>query len=402
MRIRSRWLALVALALHSASFAALSESARKADAELNATYERLTAGLNAEQKQSLRNAQRAWIAFRDSACSFESRLKASAPRDSACVQALTLERLAHLRRYEASLKIVTTESALTSPPAASQCRLDNLPAGFTVQAVGVYEGAIDTDVQLTSSGNETKVTEVVVNHSRADVVLVLMAYDPVVWHIKRTSDSRIAAVIVGGYHTQAVLGIERSVPLLISTHEGRRDCGKYFYAYEAGPSLLQANEMVRRVTGREIDHLWSNYKGSRVYVGTPPAASVMLKSSSDYRPEDYTDLPRFPSGQKGIDRLIELGLMRRALPQDLDAWVEKASARYKKFNPNLAVAPPSGPRGTYVVLGKTRFPAGLYGGNSVAFLIPPGIPLPDGTPGHSAVYYLEDGSCRGAVCPEGR
>ena len=40
----------------------------------------------------------------------------------------------------------------------------------------------------------------------------------------------------------------------------------------------------------------------------------------------------------------------------------------------------------------------LFGGHSVAFLIPAGIPTPEGNPGHSAVYFLNDGNCNGAVC----
>jgi uncharacterized protein YecT (DUF1311 family) len=411
MRLTTLLLAFVTVSAQSFSFAAPGDEARKADAELNTTYQRVMDQLRGDRRDSLRNAQRAWVAFRDSTCSFESALKSGAAsdwvgqqinpaQDALCINRLTLERLAHLRRYSdylsAGAPVATTP--LASLPA--NCRLDNLPKDFTVQAVGVNEGNIDTDVQLDSSGSETKSVEVVVNTPGANVVVVLMAYSPVVWHVKRTSASNVAAVIVGGYHAQAVLGIERSVPLLIATNTGRKDCAQYFYAYEAGESLMRANTVIKNLTGREIDRLWSGYKADVVHIGTPPPRTTALTSSDDYKPEDYTSLPRFPSGQKGIDRLIELGLLRRATKQDLDAWVEKASEKYKKFNQNLAVREPSGPRGTYVVLGKMTFPTGLTGGHSVAFLIPPGIPLPDGSSGHSAVYYLEDGTCRGAVCRE--
>ena len=38
------------------------------DAALNAAYRSLTAGMNARQQAGLRDAQRAWIAFRDADC----------------------------------------------------------------------------------------------------------------------------------------------------------------------------------------------------------------------------------------------------------------------------------------------------------------------------------------------
>ena len=131
-------------------------------------------------------------------------------------------------------------------------------------------------------------------------------------------------------------------------------------------------------------------------------AGVTLLSSSDYQPEDYTTLMRFPSGQKGIERLVELGLLRRATDEDLNTWVEKASAKYRRFNSTLSVSKPSGPQGVYTVLRKISYPEGLFGAHSVAFLIPPGVPTPEGNPGHCTVYYLGTGECSGAGCPEGR
>ena len=384
--------------------------ARDADQALNAAYQSLMGQMNDGQKERLRNAQRAWITFRDKTCSFESSFSNDSPndwihqqthpaQDALCIQRLTLERLAHLERYAGHMvrdRMPMSGGRESGPPPG--CQLQNLPAAFTVQAVGVYEGAMDTDIQLETSGHATKSVEVILNRPKENVVLVLMAYDPVLWRIKRTVDTHIAAVIVGGYHAQAVLGIERSVPLLISTRNGRKDCDQSFYAYKAGANLTRANAIVRKLTGREIDRLWNNYRAERFHIGAPPSDDENLLSSTDYKAEDYTALPRFPSGRKGLQHLIELGLLRRASPADVDAWVEKASAKYKKFNPELKVARPLGPQGIYVVLGKMTFPSGLYGGNSVAFLIPPGIPMPDGNPGHSHIYLLEDGSCRGPIC----
>ena len=421
---------VAAAAIQSSVFAdPLDDRMRRADENLNNNYQRLMERLPDEQRASLRKAQREWLRFRDATCAFESKIRVSgsgetagnkttAEPDSFCMYSLTNQRAARLSGNLRLLEDPAVSAALQriAPPQASSpsllpespaavpasCRLGDLPSDFTVQAVGVYEGSIDTDVRLSASGHETKSVDVVVNMPEKNVVLVLMAYDPVLWQVKRTSGSRIAAVIVGGYHAQAVVGIERSVPLLISTNDGRKDCAESFYAYEAGPALLRADALVKKLTGREIEHLWSSYRLSTVPIGDPVPANVRLVSADDYKPEDYTNLPRFPSGQKGIEKLIELGLLRRATDADVNTWVEKASAQYRRFNPTLSVSKPFGAQGVYTVLGKMRYPEGLYGGHSVAFLIPAGVPTPEGHPGHSAIYYLGNGNCSGPGCRDGQ
>jgi len=46
----------------------IAEELKVQDAALNAAYRQLTAGMNPRQQAGLRNAQRAWIAFRDADC----------------------------------------------------------------------------------------------------------------------------------------------------------------------------------------------------------------------------------------------------------------------------------------------------------------------------------------------
>ncbi|MGH8173869.1 MAG: lysozyme inhibitor LprI family protein [Rhodanobacteraceae bacterium] len=60
--------ALLAVALASLQVARAAD----ADAELNATYAALMAKLDAPNQARLRDAQRAWIAFRDKECAFRS------------------------------------------------------------------------------------------------------------------------------------------------------------------------------------------------------------------------------------------------------------------------------------------------------------------------------------------
>lgn len=427
LRLPALLMAGLALALPAASPAAdaVPESLRITDQSLNATYRDVRSRVFGEQRRELLEAQRLWLGYRDTVCARESARPDTGTGDNhsartRCLEILTQARTAELQSYGQSLgtahgpdprPVVSTPRATprATPHATPRttpgetCDLGPLPANFTVQAVGIYEGDLDTEVRLESSGHDTRAAEVVLNRPGEDVVLVLMAYDPVLWTVRRTPETRLAAVVVGGYHTQAVLGVERGLPLVITTHTGRRkDCGSAFYAYKADPALFEADARVLALTGRSIDRLWSHYRGGRIHIGPPPPSGTALVESRDYVPQDYTDLPPFPSGQKGLDRLMDMGLLRLATASDLDAWVNAASAPYRRFDPSLKVDPPSGASGTYVVLGPMEIPGGLYGAHSAAFLVPPGVPMPTGHLGHSSVYVIEDGSCRGPACPSHR
>jgi len=354
-----------------------------------------------DRKDALRDAQRAWIAFRDRTCGFEAATRGEAPTPEdamqRCVRRLTLARVEDLKAYaSASAMASATESA--APSVTNGCRMAALPAKFTVQALGVYKGHAITDVKLDDSWHEVRTLDVVANKPGEDVVLVLMAYDPVLWKVAHTPRTRIAAVIVGGYHGQQVEGIAKAVPLSISTHTGRKDCSEAFQANKASPELLRASEIVRAMTGRGIDHFTGDEPRDPIVVGDPlPDGADVVRS--DERDRSVAALPRLPAGREGLAELVAQGALRRATDADIAAWVAKASEKYKSLNKNLEVRPPSAPNGVYTVLRTTSFPSGLFGGNMAAFLIPVGVPVPSGNPGHSVLYFIEDGSsCLGPMC----
>ena len=74
---------------------------QRADAVLNSAYRKAMEGLDEHNRDLLRTAQRAWIAFRDAECTYES-----APNEggsihpliySGCLTALTMARTKQLR-----------------------------------------------------------------------------------------------------------------------------------------------------------------------------------------------------------------------------------------------------------------------------------------------------------------
>jgi uncharacterized protein YecT (DUF1311 family) len=85
--------------------ACAGEDLRKTDAALNETYNRIMARLrpNPPAAQALRDAQRAWIRFRDGECAFATiGVEGGSIRpmlEGQCRQQLTGQRVTQLRRY---------------------------------------------------------------------------------------------------------------------------------------------------------------------------------------------------------------------------------------------------------------------------------------------------------------
>jgi uncharacterized protein YecT (DUF1311 family) len=73
----------------------------KLDAALNAAYRAASKDLSPEQRNLLRDTQRSWLAYRDSSCSFMSRLgdrgTMASLTDQSCMMSVTAERTRWLK-----------------------------------------------------------------------------------------------------------------------------------------------------------------------------------------------------------------------------------------------------------------------------------------------------------------
>jgi hypothetical protein len=278
-------------------------------------------------------------------------------------------------------------------PTVESKALGKLPADFVVYAVGTYNGTKPVNAQLDDSGHEVRQAEVVVNLPKRNVVLVLTAYDPTVWRVGHTADTRIAGVLVSGYHGQALIGISKAVPHEIFTYEVK---GKfpYFYAYKASEELLQMNETVKELVGKEIGKLVFKPSKDVFYVGDPPAEAKEIQYSDELTLKDYVKADRKPAGPNALEDLVKQGHLRLAKAEDIDAWVAKASEKFRRLNPDLKVEHYMRPGRTYVVIDECTLPNGLFGAHSRAFIIPQGVPIPSGSRGHNS-FYLMDGTAQG-------
>ena len=392
--------------------AELQEKTMAIDQKMNNQYTALESQLNKDLFAQLQKAQRQWIAYRDQVCGFEKQLSVKNPnwvvqqtegdQSLACLYRLTQQRLQDFEHYRRTIKNKPERVPETvGDIRLENCRFINVPDDVKVYGIGTYSGLVPSDYQLGDSGHTVKEIEVIVNKPNEALILVLMAYDPVIWKVKQTPQSHILGVIVAGYHSQALLGVTKKTPRLFAVNEEKTAC-KYFYAYKAGNKLDKAIQRIREITGAELTELVTSPHNQKFYIGAYETIDpASLRYGTELTMEDYSVTGRFPPGEKGLDLLVKQNKIRPANQEDIFRWVEKARAKYQKYNPGLKVEHHMYPERTYVVLADFELPTGLYGANSRSFIIPEGRNMPTGPRGHNTFYFVEDGRCVGAA-PECR
>lgn len=274
-----------------------------------------------------------------------------------------------------------------------------LPEQFSVFAAGAYSGR-KLAFQIDQSGHEGTQIDVAVNSPGKPVVLMLGAYEPTIWNIGWSPSTRIAAVLVSGYHRQAVAGLEPGTPLLNSSFDNKGPCG---YFYVTADNLAPLNPLSKRVFGRAVDMVFPATNG-KVVIGEPAAAGVALVTSGAITPESFHDKSAPMAGPAGLADAVRKGLLRKATAADAEAWSEAVlqNTPQRDLPPVAGQGVPRPPRpglfNAYVVLKPFTYPSGLYGGNSATFLIPKGVPKPAGNAGHSSVYDFNSLNCQGVLC----
>jgi hypothetical protein len=119
--------------------------------------------------------------------------------------------------------------------------------------------------------------------------------------------------------------------------------------------------------------------------GDPHFESSNVEFSDDLSLDDYPVYRGdIPAGPRGVDELQRRGKIRLATPEECEAWMDGARQRNPDMNIRLY------PTNTYVVLDKITLPPGLYGGHSRAFIIPAGVPRPEGPKGHCQFFFMGD------------
>jgi hypothetical protein len=267
------------------------------------------------------------------------------------------------------------------PPTCAFTSL-KLPADLRVYGTGAYNGR-KLGYQIDQSGHEATQFDVAINSPDAPVAILLGAYEPSIWNIGWTRGTRIVAVVVSGYHRQAVAGLDSKIPVINSTYDNKGPCERF-----TGSDTEAMNLVSRKLFGKAVDRLVPGDRDGRVILGNPISAGTNLVTSSSTSPESFKDAQAPLAGEAGLDEAEEKGLLRPATGADLDAWVAAGPGLRR---PSISY------QRAYVVLGKFTFPSGLSGAHSAVFFVPRGVPLPKGHPGHCAIFDFNSLTCRG-VC----
>ncbi|KQT36599.1 hypothetical protein [Methylophilus sp. Leaf414] len=270
---------------------------------------------------------------------------------------------------------------------------------FAVFAAGAYAGR-KLSFQIDQSGHEATQMDVAVNSPNKPVVLMLGAYEPTVWNIGWSKNTQILAVLISGYHRQAVAGLEKNTPQLISSADNHGPCG-YFYVTDS--SLQKLNPMARRVFGKAVNMIFPAENG-RVIIGDALQKDTKLVTSAQISPAAFYVKDAPMAGAAGLEDAVRKGILRKATEEDADLWVDSIiqNSVQQDIPPiaNRTLLKPPSPRinNAYVILKAFTYPAGLYGAHSVTFMIPKGVPRPIGNPGHSAIYDFNTLKCEGGEC----
>lgn len=298
-------------------------------------------------------------------------------------------------------KFDAPQSALpSSTPVTCAYKDFKVPEEMVVYAAGSYSGR-EMPFQIDQSGHQATQFDLAVNSTLRPVALILAAYEPTVWNIGWTKDTKIAAVFVSGYHRQVLAGLDPEVPVLNSSYDNRGPCGYFYIGKEQNAEL---NPLSRRLFGQPVDLVYVGEKSGNILIGEPLSADAKLVTSTATPPDSFQDKNAPLAGQAGIEDALSKGLLRAATDEDAQAWVNaKVASEPKRDVPPVAgvgIPRPAAPTlfNAYVVLKDFTYPAGLYGGNSATFFIPKGVPAPKGQPGHSAVYDFNSLRCVGALC----
>lgn len=285
------------------------------------------------------------------------------------------------------------------PPQACKITGFTPPSDFKVYAAGAYTGR-KLDYQIDQSGHQATRIDVAVNHANTPVVLMLGAYEPTVWNIGWSADTRLSAVLISGYHRQVVAGLPADVPVLISSYDNKGPC-EHFYVAEQ--QLGRLNPLALKLFGRPVDMVYPATDG-KVLIGSSAPVGGLL-TSSRVSPDSFADLQAPLAGAAGLQAAVREGKLREARSEDMQAWSDAlAAARPALALPPVAGAGSARPRSTgrlhngYVVLKPMQIPAGLYGAHSATFLVPKNVPRPSGNPGHSRILDFNTLSCTGATC----
>jgi len=272
----------------------------KADEEMAYYYRKLKDLLPADQSTKLLADQRFWLRQRELCLSV----------DASCLLKRYQERSHALRvKYENIAPLSFAEPGAIQG-LWSTCGFVDLKAQseFAVFAAGNYRGRT-LNIQIDQSGHQATQFDVVVNSPDKPVALLLGAYEPSIWNIEWTKGTKIVAVVASGHHRQAIAGLPKEVPILISTDDNKGPCGGHTYVSDK--TLADVNLLSKKGFGKPVNMVYYASAG-KVMLGKAVLPGEEMFTSRDAAPANLIDKTKPPAGPVEIQDAVAKEILRPA------------------------------------------------------------------------------------------
>jgi hypothetical protein len=298
---------------------------------------------------------------------------------------------------------------------AETCKPFDVAKDTQFIAFGAYEGTSLSTVTVAGQDDETTAATIIIEDGQEPLTLLLTSYSPMIWHIKGKTE-RIQKILLGGRKTKSsgakiavgLVGVAKEKVTFLS----EQDCLRYFYDTKSTEAQI-AKAVISKLARHPIDSMLGRYDINIVSLPSGAGAGekeqeleVVQREAETHgvafhsldseaqlkplnvNPELYEPTPlesgmlHFnPTGLLDVnvrDVVSEVAVARYAvLPQEAGLMQLSYEGKLERI------------KGGWKVLSQTRFPAGLAGAHGTTFIVPKGVPLPEGSPGHSCVF-LED------------
>lgn len=305
------------------------------------------------------------------------------------------------RNIELSQKLLKAKSEITTKIIQftgedTECGFSKpFPKNMVVYAAGASQG-MRSDYCIGEKGENASVFRVIVNSPDRPVALILGSSDAAIWDISWTEGTKIEAAYVMGFHTQAVSGLPKTVPLSLIGSEKKSGCSRFAVVER---TLIDINPLSNKLFHKNVASVYYAKKGY-IFIGNTISDQKMLFTSADTPIQSLhrTDAPL--QNEKALLDAVSKGILRSTTTVDLERW-DSQLPRHKNL-PTVATSNPEKNRlfvnNGFVILKPFVIPKGLYGEYSSTFFLEKGVPMPTGELGDSLLYDFNTMTCKGVLC----
>ena len=268
------------------------------------------------------------------------------------------------------------------------CELPPVEKADKLILLGGYEGSALANMTALGQDTETTAAELFIESGDEPLFIVAATHEGVLFKADGATDRIRKLVLISGHASSSgtsgsgVSGIDKSK---VSFLNGGRRCLEYFHEV-AGMKGVKAKASLRNLVGREPDALLGSYTLGSVILPQGPIDKKTVRHRPPRETAENRSLLRFsPSGVMEFERadlVTQVPAEKyEVLPQEAGILQLLKEGKIENMG-----------RDNYRIKQKIRFPAGLNGAHRVHFLLPKGVPEPDGHPGHSCVFSEATGA----------